>query len=430
MAWRKIAVLLGNDDRNRDRSLAAIETAYRHRERLTEYERLLTEGYYYTRGPRPNADRALAAYEEVIRLDSNSTSGLNNAAVIYGDKRDYERAEELYRRVVRLPRTFGGAFTNLIQEQIRNGRLEALDSTVAAFRARFPESYDLWEAEWYAAWGKGRTDVADSISRAVFARARTTRQSLRAAFATGLLAYLHGRRDEGLRWTTHRSEATVRASPSAASRITFALDTAYDAAIRGNRATGLGALAHGLARYPLDSMPTGDRPWEELSQLGADLEEPDLARKALAGFERDQMATTRDPAGRQALYAAHLALAERRWEQAIRLFHEADKRVSVHPRYAMVRIGQAHHQGGRADSATVYFERFLATRDPQPEHDARWRAEVHRSLGELYEAKGAKRDAADQYRRFVNLWAGADQALQPRVAEARHRLKQLGATVP
>ncbi|HEU4524203.1 MAG TPA: protein kinase, partial [Gemmatimonadales bacterium] len=271
MAWRKIAVLLGNDDRNRDRSLAAIETAYRHRERLTEYERLLTEGYYYTRGPRPNADRALAAYEEVIRLDSNSTSGLNNAAVIYGDKRDYKRAEELYRRVVRLPRTFGGAFTNLIQEQIRNGRLEALDSTVAAFRARFPESNDLWEAEWYAAWGKGRTDVADSISRAVFARARTTRQSLRAAFATGLLAYLHGRRDEGLRWTTQRSEATVRASPSAASRITFALDTAYDAAIRGNRAAGLAALAHGLARYPLDSMPAGDRPWEELSQLGADL---------------------------------------------------------------------------------------------------------------------------------------------------------------
>ena len=32
----------------------------------------------------------------MIRLDSNSTSGLNNAAVIYGDKRDYERAEQLY----------------------------------------------------------------------------------------------------------------------------------------------------------------------------------------------------------------------------------------------------------------------------------------------------------------------------------------------
>ena len=50
MAWRKIAVLLGNDDRDRTRALAAISTAYRHRGRLTEMERLLTEGYYYTRG--------------------------------------------------------------------------------------------------------------------------------------------------------------------------------------------------------------------------------------------------------------------------------------------------------------------------------------------------------------------------------------------
>ena len=61
MAWRKIAVLLGNDDRDRTRALAAISTAYRHRERLTEMERLLTEGYYYTRGPqarpRPGARR-------------------------------------------------------------------------------------------------------------------------------------------------------------------------------------------------------------------------------------------------------------------------------------------------------------------------------------------------------------------------------------
>ena len=426
MAWRKIAVLLGNDEGNRARSLAAIATAYRHRERLTEYERLLTEGYYYTRGPRPDPDRALAAYEEVIRLDSNSTSGLNNAAVIYGDKRDYERAEQLYRRVVRLPRTFGGAFTNLIQEQIRNGRVEALDSTVVAFRARFPESNDLWEAEWYAAWGKGRADVADSISRAVFARARTTRQALRSSFATGTLAYLHGRRNEGLRWLTQWSEVTVRAAPRPESRITFALDTAFYAAIRGDRSAGLAAIGRGLARNPLDSMTPGDRPWDDLSFLAVDLEDPALARRALAGFERDQMASAREPAGRQAFHGAQVALAERRWDDAIRLLHEADARTAVNPRYAMVRIGQSHDLAGRSDSAMVYFERFLATPDPHPEQDARWRAAVHRRLGELYEAKGAKREAVEQYRKFVDQWARADSDLQPQVAEARQRLEQLG----
>jgi tetratricopeptide (TPR) repeat protein len=177
-------------------------------------------------------------------------------------------------------------------------------------------------------------------------------------------------------------------------------------------------------------MPPGDRPWDELSHLAADLEYPALAKQALAGFERDQMASARDPAGRQAFYGAQVALAERRWDQAIRLFHEADARTAANPRYAMVRIGQAHDLAGRGDSAIVYFERFLTTPDPQPEQDSRWRAQVYRRLGELYEAKGAKGDATEQYRRFVDLWARADPDLQPKVAEVRQRLEQLGGKTP
>ena len=155
MAWRKIAVLLDNEGRDRTRALAAISNAYRHRERLSENERLLTEGYYYTLGPRPDPVRALAAYEDAVRLDSTSISALNNAAVVLGQQREYERAELLYRKVVTLPRTFGGAFTNLITVQIRNGRISALDSTAAAYRARFPDSKDLWETDWYRRMGAG-----------------------------------------------------------------------------------------------------------------------------------------------------------------------------------------------------------------------------------------------------------------------------------
>ena len=173
-------------------------------------------------------------------------------------------------------------------------------------------------------------------------------------------------------------------------------------------------------------MLPGDRPWDELSHLAASLEDPALARQALAGFERDQMASARDPEGRRAFYGALVALAERRWDQAIALFQEADARMAVDPRYAMVRIGQAHDQAGRGDSAIVYFERFLTTPDPQPEQDSRWRAEVHHRLAELYEAKGTKREAAEQYRKFVDLWARADADLQPQVAEARQRLEQVG----
>ena len=51
MAWRKISVTLTNMGGNQAGQMAAIATAFRHRDRLTESERLLTEGYYYTYGP-------------------------------------------------------------------------------------------------------------------------------------------------------------------------------------------------------------------------------------------------------------------------------------------------------------------------------------------------------------------------------------------
>jgi tetratricopeptide (TPR) repeat protein/tRNA A-37 threonylcarbamoyl transferase component Bud32 len=427
MAWRKIAVVLGNEDRDPERAVASIATAFRHRSRLTEMERLLTEGYYYTRGPQPSRDRALAAYEEAIRIDSTSTSALNNAAVVYGEKRDYERAEALYRRVVALPRTFGGAFTNLITEQIRNGRITALDSTVAAYRARFPQSNDLWEAEWYAAWGQGNLDRADSIGRAVYAKARTIRQTIRSAGGTAALAYLHGRLEEGRRWQSLRSEALVRAIPSAANRLQFALDTAFDRAILGDTAAGRAVIERGLRRHPTDSMPVRERPWQDLAQLAAVLGDAPLARRALAGFESDEAASSRDAIGRRAFYSAQVAMSEARWAEAIRMLHEADARIAVAPRHTMAQIGRAFDLGGQHDSAIVYYEKFVTTREALPIEDPLWRPLIHRRLGALYEARGSRKQAMDQYARFVELWAPADPGLQPQVAEIRARLERLRA---
>ena len=357
MAWRKLAVLLGNEERDRSRALDAIATAFRHRGRLTEMERLLTEGYYYTRGPQPDHDKALTAYEEAIRLDSLNTSALNNAAVIHGQRGEHERAEELYHRVTRLPRTFGGAFANLIREQIRNGHVSGLDSTVAAFRARFPESNDLWEAEWYAAWGKGDLAAADSIGRAVQRRARTSRQAFRSAYATGLLAQLQGRPREALRWYTLKTEALTRASPSVLSRLTFAIDTALFAMRQGDYRQGRATIAAGLKRHPTDSIPPGDRPWPELSELAGLLGDSALARRALAGFDRDQ-AMLSTP-GIRALFVGNLALLEGRWNEAIQAYRDPVLKRFDFERYAYVQLGRAYDGAAVPDSAIVYYEKFL-----------------------------------------------------------------------
>jgi len=349
--------------------------------------------------------------------------------VVYGEKRDYERAEAVYRKVVALPRTFGGAFTNLLREQIRNGRLTALDSTVAAFRARYPASNDLWEVEWYAAWAQGQHAEADSIGRAVHARARTSRQAIRAAFGTGLLAYLHGQRREGQRWMTLGYEALVRADPSVANRLIFAMDTAGNALYEGDAALARAVLARGLVRHPVDSMPPTDRPWEDLAQLAAAASDPALARRALTGFEQDQASLSRDPVGRRAFFAGHVALAEGRWDQAIPLLQQADAATTIEERYALVQIGRAFDLAGRSDSAIVYYQKFLGKREAEPENDARWRARTHRWLGALYEAKGESKKAIEQYAQFLELWRQADPSLQPQVEEIRGQLGRLRAKV-
>jgi eukaryotic-like serine/threonine-protein kinase len=241
------------------------------------------------------------------------------------------------------------------------------------------------------------------------------------------VAHLQGRRREALRWLTLRSEALVRAAPSAANRLSFSIDTAFYEAYGGDAVRSRAVLDRGLARHPLDSMPPSDRPWDLLAELGAAIAAPDLSRRALAGFERDQAPTARDPIGRRAYYSAHVALAERRWDAAVGLLREADTRTSIDQRHAMAQIGRAYDLAGRPDSAMVYYQQFLATRDGQPDEDSRWRAQAHRWLGELYEAQGKTREAIEQYARFVELWADADPELQPQVSEVRSRLQRLRA---
>jgi tetratricopeptide (TPR) repeat protein len=240
---------------------------------------------------------------------------------------------------------------------------------------------------------------------------------------------MQGRLAEGILWATRRDEAQMRANPSAANRLAFSLDTAFHALQAGDPTGGRAAVQRGLTRHPTDSMPPGERPWDILSWLAAGLGDAPLARLALAGFERDLASTSVAPAGERASYAANVALAEQRWDEAIRLLHEADTRTGIDERYAMAELGRAHDQAGRSDSAVVYYEKFLTTPDAFPIEDGRARAQIQRRLGELYEAAGNTRRAMEHYGQFVKLWARADPPLQAQVAEVRKRLEQLRAKV-
>jgi tetratricopeptide (TPR) repeat protein len=428
MAWRKLATLLGNSGMARAEQITALSTAYRHRDRLTDMERLLTEGSYFMNGPDPDRDRAIAAYAEAARLDTLSTAALNNTAVLLGQKYDDVQAESLYRRVIALPRTFGGAFTNLIQEQIINGRSSsAIDSTVRLFNATMPDASNLWEADWFAAWGRGDLVAADSIARAMSVAGTTMSQRVQSRFGLAGTMELRGRLAEAEKWALSADMARLDEQPSTIGLLTVSLDSAWFEMRRGSKDRALAVIARGLERAPMAQIAPAERPWQLLAALGGLLAEPRLAREALIGYERDQAALAFEPAGGMAQYTAWVAFAEARWQDVITATTDAERYFEMDRRAGAALRGIAYQGLNRPDSAAAAFERFLALRDPLPLTDGSWKAEVLRRLGEAYEEVGDRAKAIERYEQFVALWADADPELQPQVRDVRARVAKLKA---
>ncbi|HWA16625.1 MAG TPA: hypothetical protein VG817_09335, partial [Gemmatimonadales bacterium] len=423
MAWRKIAVLLGNEGRDRPRALAANEKAFRNRDRLTEMERLLTVGYYYTLGPTPNREKALAAYEDALRIDSTTLSALNNSAVVYAQQYEFEKAEAMYRRVIRLPRTFGGAFGNLINMQVINRRSgAALDSTAAAFKAAFPNSADVWEGYWMAAWGKQDLAATDSIARQVLSTARTVSQKMGGARSLAVTAEMRGQLASALERMSIAETEKIRVDTSAIGRFLPAFDSALILAQGADRARAKAVIDRGMARVPMAQIPAVDRPWSELVKLASLLEDSSLARQAWQGWERDQRTTAEDSLGRRAYFEGYIALTTRHWSEAIRSFQDARARYEVFPREYLRVMAGVYDRLGQADSAIAYYEQFKASPIAPPSPGLNFVPRTYQRLGELYESKGDLSKAAENYARFIELWEKADPDLQPEVKEARARL--------
>jgi tetratricopeptide (TPR) repeat protein len=145
-----------------------------------------------------------------------------------------------------------------------------------------------------------------------------------------------------------------------------------------------------------------DRNWQELPER----------RKQQREFERDIW------------IAFQVARAEGRPEAALREFRSLPPWVCTPCRYR--ETASLFDQAGRADSAIVYYERYLeAPFNFRFFIDTENLAPVHERLGQLYDARGDLENAALHYARFADLWEDADPVLRPRVETARSRLQDI-----
>lgn len=394
--------------------------AYEMRERMTDHERLRFTAVFHQFVTRDRR-QAVAAWEAYLEQYPERTSALFALANLYAEGRDWARAEQTLQKGLEAEPSSLIVLINLGGYQINQGRIAEAEETYARLARELPAVDLSW---WLAAMWLARTDwaAAEQAIEAGRERARgNVMQDARMAGIQGHFALIRGRLAEGEQ-RLREAMTTERTAGDVELYLIHAFDLATTLAhVRADTATALALIREVLRQHPLESLEPLQRPYLELAEAYAATGETELARARVADWERDVAGRIPGQTVPHWVRAA-LAAAEARYEDAIIDWRREDGERED-PLPALVHIGSFYDRIGQADSARVYYERYLTTNSRIRYHmDARWRGPVLERLAELYDERGEPETARSYRARFVELWAGADPELQPRVNAARARL--------
>ncbi len=425
MAHRKIGVNLGNMGIRRPDEVAALTRAFELRDRLPAAERELAEAYYSSNvlGDRQATTRA---YERVLDVDPDNPPALNNLALRYLDVGRFEEAEPLLERALSVE-AFAVGFNNLAHARFQLSGLEEAGGVLDRGSAELPEAEFAFEnARVRLTAASSDYETAEALAAAYGERFPTRQGRARSARQ---LAVLHGIRGELAaaeeRLGDVRGVQAIFAHPMfvAANRALLSLTRADSAA-----AVQILLDAHASHR---DTLSAGDRFYEfwlpTLIDAGG-LEEAE----SLYGEWRTEV-----PESELGIYGhdsrrevdARLAMARGDLERSARLWEAYEREC---PGYcaivAALGLARLHDAQGDAAAAIEEYERFLSDREVRRwGWDFGYRGYVLERLGQLYDEQGDAPNAASYFAMFTELWANADEELQPRVRAGQARLEELAA---
>jgi tetratricopeptide (TPR) repeat protein len=371
----------------------------------------------------------------LLELAPENQTGLINLAVSLEARGEYAKAEALFRRSLAIDTLTFQSQIGLIRTLGGDGRLDEAGRLASTGRQRLPRSsvnFDISMAS--VLWGGGKLDSAARVAAGAMGgasepmqRATVSDIQVRIAAARGKLA------------DADRFAAAQVTSGREAGAPGFALNAALDAVVRtawyrGDRVSASRQLDEALKAMPLASMEPVDRPFGPLVDAQLSVGKLDAAKATLADFTKAYTAigTVPDTNMRSQIEGA-IALAEKKYDVAVAKFRERtiDMDFGCRTTCESPRLAQAFDMGGRPDSAIAVYEKYLGTKDMGRVYvDGIFLGPSIKRLGELYEAKGDRDNAAKWYAQFVDLWKNADPELQPSVKDVQSRLSRLRTAEP
>src|SRR5881296_3339296 len=424
MAYRKLAVVLSNAGGAQSRIAAAATQGFRHRDRLTPFERDLAEAYYYSQVEYDRA-KTEAAYRAALEQQPENGVALNNLALVLNGLRRFSEAESLAVRGLAIAPTQWALYVNAMQAQIGQGKYADAARTLASLAQRAPGHPLRPFLRAFLATAQRQYDSAEVETRAL---AQTARDPTWQSGAAGTLAALNLVRGRLTVAEAHLRRAMTfdeqRGVPGKYVEDAIGL-AVMDVHYRNATDAARRAAEEALRRHPLAAIPAEDRPYLGLAWLYADAGQPDRARQLLAEYEAAVPEGVRRGQPFRHGAAAQIAFAEGRIQDAIRgyrTWYDEDG-CSV---CGLFLLGRAYERAGERDSALAVYERAVTTPGLlRAFEEAATLGPTYKRLGELYEQRGELDRARDYYGRFVDLWKNADPELQPVVRDIRNRIATL-----
>jgi tetratricopeptide (TPR) repeat protein len=400
-----------------------VRRAYELRERATLSERYRIEGDYHW-VVTEDIDAAIQAYE--MSLEPGDSSGTNNLAILYLlYRRDYGRAERLYRRGLERTDSMPLLLLNMASTKIALGKFDEAKVLLEQANERAGEvSYAVAIVDLEAT--RGNHDEAEARLRAL--RERHVRDPEWRAFLSVRLAAaarLRGRLAEAER---HLDDA-INAREEQGQAADFIASSTWQGLMarrfRSDTAAALRRVEAALARWPLDSIPAPGRPYDYLVEFYAWAGHTEQARAYLGEFEEQTEFKGRDFRMSRHYGLGHIAVNEGRPHDAIAEYRGADRLSWRNHVRALPLLAFAYDQAGEPDSALAVYERYVTTPWFAKWTDSWWLAPALERLGALHEQQGDTAKAIYYYGKFVEAWEDADPELQPWVEDARRALERL-----